>query len=214
MVQILLTDNQRVKEDSSDDSLFYAQPRFTHHLDNGFRSRLTELYQKKLSPGSVVLDLMSSWVSHLPGNIKYQKVIGHGLNKAELENNKMLDSFWVQNLNNDQKLPLEDSSIDACLMVAAWQYLQYPEAIASELNRVIRKNGILIVSFSNRAFWSKTPLIWSESSDSERINYVRAVLASQGWSKFEIVAELGESRGLMSYFGQGSDPFFSIIATK
>ena len=28
---------------------------------------------------------MSSWNSHLPEEIKYRKVIGHGLNKEELE---------------------------------------------------------------------------------------------------------------------------------
>lgn len=127
MALTFLTDYQRTKQDETDDELFYAEPRFVNHLDQGFRSRLTQLYRDRITSGSVVLDLMSSWVSHLPNDLKYKQVIGHGLNKLELEANKQLDRFWVQNFNRSQKLPLEDDSVDAALLVAAWQYLQYPE---------------------------------------------------------------------------------------
>ena len=148
MVKKVLSDYQRCKEDSTDDLYFYTQPRLVHHLDESFRLRLTKLYSELIDSDSIILDLMSSWVSHLPSNKKYKKVIGHGLNKIELENNSRLDSYWIQNLNSDRKIPLEDSSIDVCLMVAAWQYLQYPEEIALELKRVIRPSGQLIISFS------------------------------------------------------------------
>ena len=124
MVKKILNDYQRVKEDSADDSIFYAQPRLVHHLDEGFRSRLTQLYKERIDLESTLLDLMSSWVSHLPEDIKYKRVIGHGMNHIELQSNSRLDSYWVQDLNIKQKLPLDDSSIDVCLMVAAWQYLQ------------------------------------------------------------------------------------------
>ena len=85
MTNELLDDYQRSKLDNDDDALFYSQPRFVHHLDEGFRSNLTELYRHYISSDSIVLDLMSSWVSHLPENIKYKRVIGHGLNQIELE---------------------------------------------------------------------------------------------------------------------------------
>ena len=212
MAKNLLTDRQRTKEDHDDDSLFYSQPRFAYHLDEAFRSRLSKLYSDYILDDSVVLDLMSSWVSHLPNNKKYKQVIGHGMNQAELERNKQLDSFWIQNLNLNQKLPFDDSTIDVCLMAAAWQYLQYPEDIAAELRRIIKRNGLLIVSFSNRAFWSKTPLIWRDGSDSQHINYIKAILTSEGWSKFTVVAETTSAKGIRSFFGQIGDPFFSIIA--
>ena len=212
MGRSVLSASQRNKEDCSDDALFYLHPRFSHHLDEGFRSRLKQLYCQYITEGSIVLDLMSSWVSHLPENIKYKKVIGHGLNKKELESNKALDSFWIQNLNIDRTLPLSDSSIDFCLMVAAWQYLQYPEEIASELRRIIRPKGILIVSFSNRAFWTKTPFIWKSSSDEERINYVCDVLISEGWSDIKVVNEKPSSNYFRSLLGDLGDPFYSIIA--
>ncbi len=214
MVRKLLTDNQRRKEDNSDDSLFYAMPRFVHHLDINFRSRLTKLYKKRISEKSVLLDLMSSWVSHLPDKVKYKRVIGHGLNRIELERNIRLDSFWVQDLNINHKLPLDDSSIDVCLMAAAWQYLQYPEEIAAEIKRVVSPGGLLIVSFSNRAFWIKTPSVWKESSDSGRIDYVRNVLTSQGWSDIEVVIAKEEYKRIFPLLGRGNDPFFSVIATR
>ena len=88
MITNVLIDSQRDKDDNNDDSLFYSNARFVNHLDQGFRSKLSSLYRDKIDPSSVVLDLMSSWNSHLPEEINYARVIGHGLNHSELENNK------------------------------------------------------------------------------------------------------------------------------
>ena len=126
----VLSEAQRRKQDESSDALFYAQPRFVHHLDGAFRARLTGLYSERLEPGSTVLDLMSSWVSHLPDEQTFAEVIGHGLNAEELAANPRLDRHWLQNLNTTQQLPLADNSVDAVLIVAGWQYLQQPEAVA------------------------------------------------------------------------------------
>ena len=214
MVNEILTDYQRFKQDNNDDSFFYSQPRLVHHLDDAFRSRLKLLYKEQIAKDSVVLDLMSSWTSHLPDDIQYKRVIGHGLNSTELENNVRLDSFWVQNLNFDQKLPLDDSSIDVCLMVAAWQYLQFPEQIAVELKRVIKPGGKLIISFSNRAFWSKAPNIWLNGSDFDRLNYICAVLIAQGWYKPETILEETYSKKILGILNKKGDPFFSVIGVK
>ena len=137
----VLEDSQRFKLDSSDDAIFYSEPRFVHHLDAGFRARLTTLYRERIPPCAQVLDLMSSWVSHLPEDVSYDQVIGHGLNEEELNANPRLDRNWVQNLNRDQTLPVEDASIDVTLIVAGWQYLQQPEPIAAELLRISVPGG-------------------------------------------------------------------------
>ena len=100
---------------------------------------------------------MSSWVSHLPEDVSYDKVIGHGLNAEELNANPRLDQHWVQNLNRDQILPVDDASIDATLIVAGWQYLQQPEPIAAELLRITQPRGRVIVAFSNRMFFTEAP---------------------------------------------------------
>ena len=112
MVVQVLSENERYKLDGSDDALFYSDPRFVQHLDEAFRDRLTRLYRERIPSCAVVLDLMSSWVSHLPDEQRYEQVIGHGLNAQELQANPRLDRHWVQNLNTNQTLPLEDGSVE------------------------------------------------------------------------------------------------------
>ena len=117
----ILNTYQRQKIDESNDEKFYADPKFVYHLDANFRNYLSSIYKNEIKDYSTVLDLMSSWDSYLPKGKNYKKVIGHGLNKDELNKNKILNSFWVQNFNSNQKIPLDNNSIDYCLMVAAWQ---------------------------------------------------------------------------------------------
>jgi len=214
MVMQVLTESQRRKWDGSDDALFYAEPRFVQHLDAAFRQRLTQLYREHIPADAVVLDLMSSWVSHLPEEVSYSSVIGHGLNAQELDANPRLTRRWVQNLNQDQRLPLEDTSVDATLIVAGWQYLQYPEAVAADLWRITRPGGQLIVAFSNRMFFTKAPLIWADSGDRDHLAYGAKVLMAQGWPKPELIAETTQASGLAGLFGAKGDPFFAVIASK
>jgi SAM-dependent methyltransferase len=210
----VLSDEQRRKLDESDDGLFYAEPRFVQHLDGSFRSRLTELYRERIPPCAVVLDLMSSWVSHLPDDVTYEEVIGHGLNEAELQANPRLDRHWLQNLNTDQQLPLPDASVDATLIVAGWQYLQQPEAIAAELLRITRPGGQALISFSNRMFFTKAPQIWTDGSDRDHLAYVAEVLTAQGWRIDRVIAEDTRAEGPLGWLGGKGDPFFSVIGVK
>ena len=214
MVVTLLTDYQRLKEDNSDDSLFYKEARFVYHLDKSFRSRLSSLYKRETNNSNVILDLMSSWDTHLPSDLKYKEVIGHGLNQQELERNKRLDKFWVQDFNKEQSLPLADCSIDICLMTASWQYLQYPEPLAIEIKRVMRPKGKFIISFSNRAFWTKATRKWIDSSDEERLNYISDVLLSNGWIIIQQIYEGSSTNNLLELFRAKKDPFLSVIAMK
>ena len=214
MAQLVLSDDQRQKLDSADDKLFYAEPRFVQHLDAAFRQKLTELYRERIAPGSVVLDLMSSWVSHLPEQISYGEVIGHGLNEAELRANPRLNRYWVQNLNVDPRLPLPQDSVDVSLIVAGWQYLQQPEPVAEELFRCTRAGGQLLVAFSNRMFFTKAPLIWSEGSDRDHLAYVAEVLVAQGWTISGVIAADTPAPPPLGWLGAKGDPFFCVIAAK
>ena len=210
----VLKEAQRRKWDASDDALFYAEPRFVHHLDGAFRQRLTQLYRERIPAQAVVLDLMSSWVSHLPEEVAYAQVIGHGLNEKELAANPRLQRHWLQNLNKDQLLPLESASVDATLIVAGWQYLQYPEAVAAELLRITRPGGQLIVAFSNRMFFTKAPQIWADGGDRDHLAYVAEVLIAQGWPSPTLIAETTRASGLAGLVGAKGDPFFAVIASK
>ena len=207
-----LSIDDRDKSDISDDEIFYQHPRFAHHLSDSFRNRLTSLYSEYLLNHHIILDLMSSWVSHLPTNIRYKKVIGHGMNQAELSSNERLDSFFVQNLNKKQNMPIEDSSIDVGLIVAGWQYLQYPEKVSLELSRIIKSDSLLIISFTNRAFWTKAPNIWTYSSEEKRIEYVSSVLMANGWRIEKVFNEKTQDKKLFGFYSSESDPFFSVIA--
>ena len=209
----ILNSYQRKKIDESNDEEFYSDPKFVYHLDANFRQNLTNLYEKEIDNNSTVLDLMSSWDSYLPKEKKYKKVIGHGLNKQELERNKIFDSYWIQNFNLNQEIPLNNESIDYCLMVAAWQYLQYPENLTREIARILSNQGKFIIAFSNRAFWHKAPNIWTTSNEEERVKYVRKVLITNGFNEPKIIKKFNESS--LSFFNfLNKDPFYCLIASK
>ena len=209
----VLNNYQRKKLDESNDEEFYSEPKFVYHLDSNFRQYLSQVYKDEIDEYSTVLDLMSSWDSYLPKENTYQKVIGHGLNKKELERNNILDSFWVQNFNLNQDIRLENGSIDYCLMVAAWQYLQYPENLTNEISRILSDKGKIIISFSNRAFWHKAPNIWTTSTEDERVQYVRKVLISNGFKEPRIIKKFNEpDLNIFNFFKK--DPFYCLIAAK
>ena len=209
----ILNSNQRRKLDESNDLEFYASPKFVYHLDSNFRKELTNIYNEEFCSNSTVLDLMSSWDSYLPRTKSYKKVIGHGLNKEELERNKYFDKYWIQNFNKDQNIPLESESIDYCLMIAAWQYLQYPENIAMEIARILKNNGKFIIAFSNRAFWTKAPNIWTNSDENQRVDYVRSVLISNGFNEPKVIKKF-VSNNLKIFPFLNFDPFYCLISKK
>jgi len=209
----VLNNYQRKKLDESNDEEFYSDPKFVYHLDANFRQNLSDLYEREIDNNSTVLDLMSSWDSYLPKGKKYKKVIGHGLNRQELEKNKIFDSYWIQNFNLNQQIPLDKESVDYCLMVAAWQYLQYPENLTKEIARILSREGKFIIAFSNRAFWHKAPNIWTSSTEDERVNYVRKVLISNGFNEPKIIKKYNQTAlNIFNFFNK--DPFYCLIATK
>src|ERR1700737_4110689 len=148
------------KLDPEDDAVFYEPPRLVCHIDDGAIAALTGFYRTILPPGGVLLDLMSSWVSHLPPEIGYAKIIGHGMNATELAANPRLSRWFVQDLNRDTQLPLATASVDAAMICVSIQYLQQPVVVLRDLARVLRPGAPLVISFSNRCFWTKAVAIW------------------------------------------------------
>jgi SAM-dependent methyltransferase len=213
---MLLHPHQRQKLDESSDDLFYQVPRLVTHVDDGFIQRLTVLYRDRLRPQSRILDLMSSWVSHLPTDVEFEWVEGHGLNQEELAKNPRLDHYFVQNLNQDPHLPLPDQAFDAVLNTVSVQYLQQPEVMFAEIYRVLKPGGVAIVSFSNRMFYQKAIAAWREGSEAERVSLVRRYVQSvAGFSPPEVVTQAAALPALLQLLGWGGgDPFYAVIANR
>ena len=173
------------KADPEPDALFYAQPRFLTHIDDGAVRAVTALYRSLLPEGGVILDLMSSWVSHLPEEMSFEQVIGHGMNEEELAANPRLDSYFVQDLNQDPSLRLADRSLDAACLCVSVQYLQEPVAVFRELARTLRPGAPLIITFSNRCFPTKAVAIWQALDNEDQQRLLSLLLKRAGLSAVE-----------------------------
>ena len=213
---MLLRPEQRTKLDQTDDTQFYSFPRFVNHVDEGFIDQLTNLYRKRLKPNTRIFDLMSSWVSHLPEEMEFAHVEGHGMNDLELAKNLWLNNYFVQNLNQNPKLPLPDRDFDAVLNAVSVQYLQYPEAIFSEIYRVLKPGGIAIISFSNRMFYQKAIAAWRDGTEMSRVQLVRSYFQSvPGFSKPEVIVRQSTVPSFLQMLGVGGvDPFYAVMAER
>src|SRR5437764_14548904 len=110
--------------DETDDRGFYALPRLVTHIEPGAIEALRRRYGELLPPGGRVLDVMSSWRSHLPDGLG--PVIGLGMNAEEMAGNPQLHEALVHDLNDDPRLPFEDASFDAVVCSVSVQYLTSP----------------------------------------------------------------------------------------
>jgi hypothetical protein len=192
------------KLDAEDDAIFYEPQRLVCHIDDGAIAALTGFYRTVLPPDGVLLDLMSSWVSHLPPEINYAQVIGHGMNASELAANPRLSRWFVQNLNRDTSLPLGEASVDAAMICVSIQYLQEPVAVLRELARVLRPGAPLVISFSNRCFWTKAVAIWRALDDDGHARLVEAYLRHAGYTRIA-------THRLAEWVEDVSDPMTAVI---
>ena len=147
---------------------------------------------------------MSSWVSHLPADVAYAAVIGHGLNERELAANPRLTQRFVQDLNADPVLPLETASIDAALICVGVQYLQDPVAVLREVARVLVPGAPIIITFSNRCFPTKAVAIWRAVGGNDQARLIGLYLQHAGFSDLDAHAMLPE--------GGPGDPLWMVTA--
>lgn len=213
---MLLQPTQRTKLDDTDDTLFYSAPRFVTHVDEGFIQQLTDLYRERLQPGMRLFDMMSSWVSHLPDEMEFAHVEGHGMNAEELAKNPRLDHYFLQDLNQNPVFPLPDQSFDAVLNTVSVQYLQNPEAVFAEIYRILKPGGLAIISFSNRMFYQKAIQAWRDSSEPDRVELVKQYFkAIPGFTQSEAIARPSSIPSFLQMLGvPGGDPFYAVIAHR
>ncbi len=197
MVSELLPPEAFAKEDAGDDALFYRPARLVTHIDEEAVAALTARYAQVIPPGADVLDLMSSWVSHLPPDLPLGEVVGHGMNAEELRANPRLARWFVQDLNREPALPLADASLDAVLCCVGVQYLQRPVEVFREVARTLRPGGVAVVSYSNRCFPTKAVRAWLRLDMAGRAGLVRLYLERAG---------LGEVAASVLADGRRGDP--------
>ena len=75
-----LSDSSFKRMDEREDSLFYETTRLVQHLDRAAIEQVSEIHGRFLQPGMQLLDLMSSWVSHIPESVTDLNVTGLGMN--------------------------------------------------------------------------------------------------------------------------------------
>jgi SAM-dependent methyltransferase len=173
--------------DESADELFYREPRFVTHIDAATIDALTDFYRESLTPDCDVLDLMSSWISHLPEEVPLGRVAGLGMNEAELAANPRLTDYQVHNLNNEPALPYPDASFDRVHIVVSIQYLVHPQAVLRSAHQVLRENGAVCIAMSHRLFPTKAILAFQELPASQRIALVCDHLALAGFDRVEYI---------------------------
>lgn len=152
------------------------------HIDAGAITALGRLYAEVLPAGGRLLDLMSSWRSHLPDGVLFREVVGLGMNAVEMTDNPQLTSAIVHDVNRAPRLPFDDEEFDGATCAVSIQYVTDPPAVFREVRRVLRPGAPFVVSFSNRCFPTKAVAVWLGTTDPQHVALVRAYFeAAGGW---------------------------------
>lgn len=166
--------------DDCPDAAFPASRRVVRPIDDAAVEAVTCLYRRLFPAGGAILDLCSSWVSHLPPEAEYGRVVGVGLNAQELAENPFLDEWLVQNLNDETRLPFADGEFDAVAICVSVQHLTRPIDVLREVGRVVRPGAPLVLTFSNRCFPIKAIACWQMLDDEGHVRLVGDYLARAG----------------------------------
>ncbi len=175
------------RQDDAPDEVFYSVPRFTTHIDDETIEAITGYYRECFAPGTRLLDLMSSWISHLPKDVSFDHVAGLGMNSEELAANSRLDDRVVQNLNENPKLPYPDSNFDGVMIAVSIQYLTHPFEVFPEIARVLKPGGRCVVAMSHRLFPTKAIYAFQALGPADRFQLVMKYMADAGLSDVEFV---------------------------
>lgn len=196
------------REDDSPDPLFYTEPRLLVHIDDYAIAAASALYAELLPPHGAILDLMSSYRSHMPPDLQPTRLAGIGMNEVELRENNQLTDRAVQDLNADPHLPYDDNDFDGAVVTVSIQYLTQPVEVFREVARVLKPAAPFVVTYSNRMFPTKAVRIWRALDDRERAALITAYFRHA--AAFDEATT--EDRTLPG--GPPHDPLFAVWARK
>ena len=206
------------KSSDEEDKAFYRSPRLVHHLDGRARGHVQAIYDRLLQPGTKILDLMSSWESHLPDSLKDCELTGMGLNEEELASNAQLAHSLVQDLNTLPTLPFADSHFAAVICTVSIEYLVRPREVIAEIARILRPGGIFVVILSDRWFPGQEIRPWADLHPFERQGLVlQYFLHEKGFEQVSTESLRGYPRPVGDRYSDQlywSDPLFVVSATR
>ena len=168
------------REDESPDALFYAQARLLVHIDESAIEGVRRLYAQLLPPRAAILDLMSSYRSHMPPELEWTRLCGVGLNEEELRANDQLTEYLVHDINANPVLPFGDAEFDGAVVTVSVQYLTRPLETFREAGRILKPGAPFVITYSNRMFSTKAVRIWRALDDAERGGLVAAYFRNAG----------------------------------
>lgn len=202
MTPLPMTPLMRVDEIIDAPSSGLEPPRFTH-IDDAAMAAITDLYREILPSGGAILDVMSSWVSHLPPEIPYSRITGIGVNACELAENPFLDEWRTQDLNADPRLPFATGEFDGAALCVAVQHLTRPRDVIREVGRVLKPGAPLIVTFSERCRPARPIGCWCLLDDAGQLCLVARHFADAGnWAEIRCLDRT--PRG-------GGNPLYAVI---
>lgn len=194
--------------DESDDRLFYAEPRLVVHIDDHAIAAIGRYFSRTLPEGGEILDLMSSWRSHLPDGFRAGRVVGLGLNEVEMRENPRLDEYVVHNLNDDPRLPFEEAAFDAAVVTVSIQYMTRPMEVFAEVWRILKEGARFHVIYSNRMFPTKAVAVWQALDNHRRGQLIGSYFKSSGdWEDISLY-------DISPNTGAYSDPVYVVSARK
>jgi SAM-dependent methyltransferase/FKBP-type peptidyl-prolyl cis-trans isomerase 2 len=204
--------------DAGPDSAFYAIPRLVDHLDRAAIGEISGLYARLIPPRRRILDLMTSWHSHLAPCLEPLQVVGLGMNRDELEANPVLTERIVHDLNHAPRLPFDDAAFDAVVCTVSVEYLTRPFEVLAEVRRVLAPGGLVVLTVSNRWFPPKVVRIWQELHAFERMALMLEYLRrAEGFGDLQTWSLRGVPRPTDDKYADRlaeSDPVFAVWGTR
>lgn len=198
-----LPDDWFERADNSPDEAFYREPRLVQHIDTATIEALTEYYRSFIPSGCNVLDLMSSWISHLPPELSLARVAGLGMNAVELAKNPQLTECCVQDLNTQPQLPYGAHSFDRITLTVSIQYLIRPLEVMASAHQVLAPGGKICIAMSHRLFPTKAIAAFTKMMPEDRIHLVCQYLKSNGFKDVNFIDQSPPN----------ADPLWLVIGT-
>jgi len=113
-------------------------------LEPLFRRIRIKMVQKYIPKNCVLCDIGCGFNATFLQDIANHIKCGHGFDK-KIKNSKF-KNIIIKNLEISDKIPLGNESVDCVILLDVVEHLDVPEKILTESYRILRKDGILLLT--------------------------------------------------------------------